>query len=168
MQNVRIAITDSRADRISVNNRVERRSYSFPIRHTESKMSRHSHPGYVDLINYSAIRCLRQFRRGGGWIAAFIVIDNSGIAFRLFKKPGHSSDPDRLAIQIVPMAADANYSLVPIYRILGRIIDVSLPKRKRIEPPPPPLVDRGRNFRSILCDRFQGWEGVVSHDERLL
>lgn len=34
------------------------------------------------------------------------------------------------------MAADANYSLVPIHRILGRIIDVPLPKRKRIEPLP--------------------------------
>lgn len=50
----------------------------------------------------------------------------TGIAFRLFKEPGYSSDLDRRTIEIVPMSGYANYSRVPIRRILGQIIDAPL------------------------------------------
>lgn len=95
---------------------------------SKTSISVASHLGNVahELINYSqaTIRCLGQFTASNRPVDRGVYRDSfaTGIAFRLFHQPGHSNDPDRLTIGIVPMAGDANYSRVPIRRILGQII----------------------------------------------
>lgn len=100
---------------------------SFQVK-TSSTSRAISDTSCTRIINYSrtTIKCRRQFAT---WIndrdrrvyrGSFAV----EIAARLFENPDHSSDPDRLTIEIVSMASDANYSHVPICGILGQIIDV--------------------------------------------